>query len=90
MVENLQQPITCGICGKEKVRQAMLLGSGSKMCHDCYSLFSAALSPKISVQGWPADGTYYHDPNYEAIKIWEEHMSKCGWVRNKRKNWIRK
>lgn len=90
MIE-LQKIITCGICGKED-KQAMLLGFGSKMCNDCYSLFSAAISPKVSVQGFahPAVGTYYHDPNCEAIKIWEEHMLKCGFTRTKSGRWRNK
>lgn len=85
MSKNIQNPlkeVTCGICGKV-ARQARLLGVESQMCNECAVLFDKAMSPIVSVTGYahPAVGTYYHDPNYEAIKVWEEHMIKCGFVK---------
>lgn len=84
-----QQTITCGICGKEGL-QAMLLGPGSKMCSDCYRLFSAALRPKVETSGWPANQTNYYSENHEAVKVWEDHMKKCGFTKTKSGKWRNK
>jgi hypothetical protein len=69
--------IICGICGKKAPPATPLY----LMCHACYDLYQAAISPIISMTGHPANLSFYHEMNYAAIKVWEEHLKAHGFVK---------
>lgn len=71
------EDIFCPICGvKSQPATPIYL-----MCHKCYNLFNAATSDKVSSSGHPANQTYYHSKNTEAIEIWFNHLKANGFIK---------
>lgn len=83
--------ITCGICGRKGPPATPLMN----VCHRCYGLYQAAITPKVSLTGWPdtllsfgGSGTYWQEENHEAVERWKNHLIRHGFI-FKRGSWRR-